>query len=72
MLFNSPLFLFLFFPLLYFLYRLVPNSFRNGILLAASLLFYAWAEPIFVFWALGSAFLDWTLGEVISRNFEQQ
>jgi alginate O-acetyltransferase complex protein AlgI len=38
--------------------------------LAASLFFYAWAEPIFLFWALGSAFLDWILGEVISRRAE--
>jgi alginate O-acetyltransferase complex protein AlgI len=70
MLFNSPPFLFLFFPCLYFLYRSVPKSWRNGILLAASLFFYAWAEPIFLFWALGSAFLDWALGEVISRRAE--
>jgi len=27
-------------------------------------------EPIFVFWALGSALLDWMLGEVISRRAE--
>ena len=70
MLFNSPPFLFLFFPCLYFLYRSVPNSCRNGVLLAASLFFYAWAEPIFLFWALGSAFLDWVLGEIISRRKE--
>ena len=70
MLFNSPPFLFLFLPCLYFLYRSVPNSCRNGVLLAASLFFYAWAEPIFLFWALGSAFLDWFLGEIISRRKE--
>jgi alginate O-acetyltransferase complex protein AlgI len=70
MLFNSPPFLFLFFPCLYFLYRSVPNSCRNGVLLVASLFFYAWAEPIFLFWALGSAFLDWVLGEIISRRKE--
>ena len=70
MLFNSPPFLFLFFPCLYFLYRVAPNNWRNGVLLAASLFFYAWAEPIFVFWALGSAFLDWILGEVISHRTE--
>jgi alginate O-acetyltransferase complex protein AlgI len=70
MLFNSPLFLFLFLPCLYLLYRVVPPGWRNGTLLAASLLFYSWAEPVFVFWALGSAFLDWILGEVISRRNE--
>lgn len=72
MLFNSPLFLFAFFPCLYFLYRAAPDNCRNGILLAASLFFYAWAEPIFVFWALGSAFLDWILGEIISHSAESR
>jgi alginate O-acetyltransferase complex protein AlgI len=68
MLFNSPLFLFLFFPCLYFIYRVSPGAWQNRILLAASLFFYSWAEPIFVFWALGSALLDWVLGEVIWRS----
>ena len=70
MLFNSPLFLFLFLPCLYFIYRFAPSTWRNLILLAASLFFYSWAEPTFVFWALGSTFLDWVLGEVISRRTE--
>ncbi|MBV8101343.1 MAG: MBOAT family protein [Verrucomicrobia bacterium] len=70
MLFNSPLFLFVFFPCLYFIYRLSPTTWQNRILLGASLFFYSWAEPIFVFWALGSALLDWALGEVISRSTE--
>jgi alginate O-acetyltransferase complex protein AlgI len=70
MLFNSPLFLFLFFPGVYFCYRFAPNTWRNHILLAASFFFYSWAEPTFVFWALGSALLDWVLGGVISRSSE--
>jgi len=70
MLFNSPTFLFLFFPCLYFVYRLAPHTWRNRILLVASLFFYSWAEPTFVFWALGSTLLDWILGEVISRRPE--
>jgi alginate O-acetyltransferase complex protein AlgI len=70
MLFNSPLFLFLFFPCLYFIYRVSPGAWQNRILLAASFFFYSWAEPIFVFWALGSALLDWVLGEVIWRSPE--
>src|SRR5580700_1492040 len=70
MLFNSPLFLFLFLPGVYFIYRFSPNTWRNRILLVASLFFYSWAEPTFVFWALGSTFLDWVLGEVISRRPE--
>jgi alginate O-acetyltransferase complex protein AlgI len=68
MLFNSPLFLFVFLPCLYLIYRAAPTNWKNRILLVASLFFYSWAEPIFVFWALGSALLDWTLGEVIARS----
>jgi alginate O-acetyltransferase complex protein AlgI len=68
MLFNSPIFLFLYLPCLYFFYRLAPNNCRNGILLGTSLLFYGWAEPVFIFWVLASALLDWVLGQVIVRR----
>jgi alginate O-acetyltransferase complex protein AlgI len=70
MLFHSPIFLFLYLPCLYFFYRLAPNNSRNGILLAASFLFYAWAKPVFIFWVLGSALLDWVLGQVIAGSAE--
>ena len=34
---------------------------RNGVLLAASLVFYAWGEPIFVFVMLMVVFINWRL-----------
>ena len=60
MLFYEPLFLFLFAPAVYGLYLLIGGNrgARLGVLLAASLLFYAWSEPLFVFVVLGSAFAD--------------
>lgn len=60
MLFYEPLFLFLFAPAVYGLYLLVGGNrgARLAILLAASLFFYAWSEPLFVFVVLGSALAD--------------
>lgn len=51
MVFASPVFLFLFFPaalLLYYNPLCRKRGYRNAILLAVSLLFYAWGEPVFV------------------------
>ena len=50
MVFASPVFLFLFLPLslaLYFL-PLKSRTYKNAVLLFASLFFYAWGEPVFV------------------------
>ena len=48
MVFSSATFLFIFLPVVLVLYYLVPARWRNGILLAASLLFYSWSEPRFI------------------------
>jgi alginate O-acetyltransferase complex protein AlgI len=48
MVFSSVTFLFLFLPVVLLGYFALPNRARNGFLLAASLLFYAWGEPLFV------------------------
>lgn len=45
MLFSSGVFLFLFLPLVCFLYLIVNNSLKNYVLLMSSLFFYAWGEP---------------------------
>ncbi|MBK8477069.1 MAG: MBOAT family protein [Opitutaceae bacterium] len=71
MLFNSAIFLFAFLPGLFALYLAWPSR-RNLLLLAASLAFYAWAEPVFIFWALGSALLDYFLGHAIVRSTSER
>jgi alginate O-acetyltransferase complex protein AlgI len=68
MLFSSGLFLFAFLPAFLALYFVVPAWTRNSVLVVASLFFYSWTEPTFVFWALGSAILDYTLGKSIARS----
>ena len=68
MLFNSPLFLFCFAPLLFLTYVLLPRSFRNPILVLASVVFYAWGEPQFIGIVLLSTFADWQIGNAIFRS----
>ena len=48
MLFSSIPFLFYFLPAVLIVYLLLPRQLRNGFLLLASLLFYAWGEPSYV------------------------
>ena len=48
MVFASPIFLFLFLPLTLAAYFVVPRAWRNGVLLVASLVFYAWGEAPYV------------------------
>lgn len=45
MVFSSLIFLFLFLPVTLLIYYISPMRIRNTILLAASLIFYAWASP---------------------------
>jgi alginate O-acetyltransferase complex protein AlgI len=68
MLFNSPLFLFCFAPILFLTYFLSPRSIRNPILVLSSITFYAWGEPQFVGIVLLSTFLDWLIGNAIFRS----
>lgn len=69
MLFNSAFFLFGFIPIFFLFYFGVVNSTKakNYTLIAASIFFYSWAEPTFVFWILGSALLDWFIGNEIYK-----
>jgi alginate O-acetyltransferase complex protein AlgI len=66
MLFSTPFFCFAFLPAFFLLYFLVPA--KRVVLLAGSLLFYAWGEPVFLFVVLASSVLDWLLGWMISRR----
>lgn len=68
MLFNSPIFLFLFLPFFYFLYFISPKKIKNITILVASIVFYSWGEPTFVYIAILSAFLDWILAKFIYNS----
>lgn len=65
MVFSSPLFLFAFLPLVLAVYFAAPRVLRNSVLLAASLLFYAWGEPAFAVVMLTSIALNYLAGLAI-------
>ena len=49
MVFSGLVFLYLFLPLCLLAYFAVPGlRGKNGVLIAASLIFYAWGEPVYV------------------------
>ena len=54
MVFSSPVFLFLFLPLVLAAHGFAPRRLRNAVLLFASLLFYAWGEKSYVVVMLAS------------------
>ncbi len=62
MTFSSPVFLFVFFPLVLCLYFLIPAKFlrgRNVLLTAASLVFYGFGEPFAMLLMLGVVLWSW-------------
>lgn len=68
MVFSSPLFLFLFLPLV-LLYFFVPGiRLRNLWLLAFSIIFYAWGEVAFVFLMLASTVMNYFLGLWVDKE----
>jgi len=62
MVFSSLTFLFIFLPVTLLGYRLLPRKLRIGFLLLASLIFYAWGEPLYVFLMIGSILVNWLIG----------
>ena len=67
MVFSSLLFLTLFLPLTLFLYYVLPARGRNILLLIASLVFYAWGEPVHIFLMLITTGYIWLLGLLMQR-----
>ena len=69
MVFSSLTFLLLFLPVTLLLCFIRPGvRWRNGVLLAASLLFYAWGEPIWVLAMIGSTAVNYLAGRMIGRS----
>lgn len=54
------------------LYYLLPVRFRNVILLLASLVFYAWGEPVYLFLMLLSILFNYFSGLDIARNLQDK
>lgn len=70
MVFSSSIFLFGFLGILLLLYFnpcFSSRKFRNVLLLLASLLFYAWGEPVFVFIMIASICINFYLVKIMER-----
>lgn len=68
MVFSSSVFLFAFLPVFLALYFALPwRGARNVWLLAASLVFYAWGEPVYVLLMLASIVVNWSFGIALGR-----
>lgn len=69
MVFSSCIFLFVFLPIVYLLYCVCPKlQVRNFILIIASLLFYAFGEPLYVFLMIGSILVNYAFARWIAAS----
>ncbi len=67
MIFSSIPFLYYFLPIVLILYFAVPKCLKNTVLLVASLVFYGWGEPTYVFLMIGTILLGYIFGLLIER-----
>ena len=75
MLFSSTTFIYLFLPIVILIYFTILRKRRllqNIFLLGASLVFYAWGEPKFVFVMLASIVINWLFGLIIDKQRENK
>ena len=68
MVFSSLTFLIAFLPITLIGYYLLPKKTKIGFLLLASLVFYAWGEPIYVLLMIGSILVNWVIGLLMDKS----
>lgn len=69
MVFSSMVFLCIFLPVVFLLHLLLPGiRAKNGMLLLASLAFYAYGEPVYVILMIASAFVNYLSALLIEKN----
>lgn len=71
MLFSSVEFLFRFLPVFMLIYLLVPDKYRNIVLLLGSLIFYGVGEPYYVLLLILSILINYGAGKLILEKKEQ-
>lgn len=67
MVFSSITFLFIFLPATLLGYYVLPQRWRLAFLLLASLVFYAWGEPVYVLLMMGAILANWCIGLLMAR-----
>lgn len=66
MVFSSIVFLCCFLPVTFVLYQLMPGlRAKNALLIVASLVFYAYGEPVYVVLLLASTLLNYAFGRLV-------
>ena len=68
MIFSSLIFLWIFLPTTLGFYFLSKEKYRNALLLIASLFFYAWGEPVYVFIMILSILLNYVCGLFVAKD----
>ncbi|MCB0402637.1 MAG: MBOAT family protein, partial [Flavobacteriales bacterium] len=68
MVFSSIFFLFHFLPLFFLVYHVTPQKFRNYVILLASLFFYSWGAPAFVFVLTGAIIINFFVVQKLFRT----
>lgn len=69
MVFSSMVFLCIFLPVVFLFHLLLPGiRAKNGMLLLASLAFYAYGEPVYVILMIASAFVNYLSALLIGKN----
>ncbi len=67
MVFSSVTFLFYFLPIVLAIYYIIPNRFKNVVLLISSLLFYFYGEPKYVLLMIFSIIITYIFGILIDK-----
>lgn len=69
MVFSSLAFICVFLPAVFLLHQLIPGfKGKNALLIVASLLFYAYGEPVFIVLMIVSTLFNWLLGLLIGKS----
>ena len=68
MVFSSIIFLSYFFPIFILVYSILPHKYRNYWILIASVGFYAWGAPKFIFWVLGVILVDFYIVKTLHKS----
>ena len=71
MVFSSLEFLYLYLPLSLLIYFICPVKWRNIALLAVSLVFYGWGEPVYVILMVATIVADYLFGFAVERNSDR-
>ena len=72
MVFSSIVFLYIFLPIMLLIYFIVPNKFKNAVMIVASLIFFAWGEIRYIFIMLLLAVMDYICGQKINKYWENK